>query len=242
MPTDQKKHQRKLEKRAAKRKEKRHVLVRQQSAGLFQRQSEFVRHPILHCTISDSCATNGMGWVILSRQSHLRQVAYNAFLVDCYCLGVKNIISDIISRSDYDIHVASKLRGGDQPSRSVAPAEALKFLEEAVAYARGLGLPPHADFQKAIKLFGDANPNQSDAQFTFGKNGKPFFISGPNDTPERCEQILSILNNTVGLGNHQFTMQIGRLPLDGEIEEMADMEELEDASCAEPLQLRQASE
>jgi hypothetical protein len=228
MPTDQKKHQRKLERRAAKRKEKRHVLVRQQSAGVFQRQSEFVRHPIVHCTISESCAMNGMGWVVFSRQSPLRQVAYNAFLVDCYCLGVKNIISGIVSRSDYDIHVGSKLRR-EMASRSAAPGEVLKFLEGAVAYARGLGFPPHADYQKAIKLFGDADPGQSDAQFTFGKDGKPFFISGPNDTPERCEQILSILNNTVGQCNHHFMMQIGGPPLDAEIAEMVDMEEWEDA-------------
>ncbi len=226
MATDQRKHQRKLERRAAKRKQKRHVLVRQQSAGLFQRQSEFVRHPILHCTISDSCAMNGMGWVALSRQSPLRQVAYNAFLVDSYCLGVKNVISGIISRSDYDVHVASKLRG-EQASRSVEPAEALKFLEEAVAYARGLGLPPHADYRKAIELFGDVDPSQSNAQFTFGKDGKPFFISGPHDTPDRCKQILSILNNTIGEDNHHFTTPIG-FPLDGEMIEMADMEELED--------------
>ena len=61
-------------------------------------------------------------------------------------------------------------------------AEARKLLEEAVAYARGLGRPPHADYEKAVVLFGNANAADSDAQFTFGKDGKPFYCQGPYES------------------------------------------------------------
>ena len=145
--------------------------------------------------------------MILSRESSTRQVAVNAFLVDTYCLGVKNIIGNIITRTRYDktlaVHSAPTCRRAHVPL-----AEALRFLEAAVAYARNLGLEPHPDYEKAILLFGDADAAASEARFTFGKDGKPFFFAGPNDGPARCEMIMSILNKTVGQNNYHFTIPI----------------------------------
>ncbi len=207
MAVDPRKRQKKLQKRAAKRKEKRHSLVREQNAGVFEQQRAFVHCPVLHCTISNGIAEQGLGWVIFSRESASRQVAVNAFLVDAYCLGVKNVIAQIVTRSEYDDYFGRRLRT-EMPSRTATLAEARKLLADAVAYASNLGLPPHPDYAKTIPLFGDVNPADCDVQFTFGKDGKPFFFAGPNDSPEKCKRIVSALESTCGPGQFHFTMPI----------------------------------
>ena len=82
--------------------------------------------------------------------------------------------------------------------------DARKLLEEAVAYARSIGFQPHADYLTALRLFGDVAAADSQATFEFGKDGKPFFESGPYDTPERCRRIITTLTNTCGPGNFDF--------------------------------------
>jgi len=207
MGNDPRKRQKKMERRAAKRKEKKHVRVREQSAGLSERLSAAVAFPILHCWIADSVEKEGIGWVVLSRELPHGSVAVATFLVDGYCLGVKNVVAEILLRPAYDSKYLRKMTT-DMPSRRAAPAEARKLLEEAVAYARSIGLPPHPDYAKTMVLFGDVNAADSDARFEFGKDGKPFFIGGPNDTLERCKQIVAILSKTCGPGRFDYIVPV----------------------------------
>jgi hypothetical protein len=207
MGSDPRKRQKKLERRAAKRKQKKHLLERGQNVGIGQRLTAAAKFPVLHCWISDSVQTQGIGWVLLSRELPNSRVAAAVFLVDRYCLGVKDAFGEVLDRLDYDKKYRRKLTA-DMPARSVSPAEARKFLEAAVAYAHGLGLPPHPDYPKAMLLFGDVDPAESNAQFEFGKDGKPFFFAGPHDTPERCRRIMAILNNTCGPGNFDYLAAI----------------------------------
>jgi hypothetical protein len=207
MANDPRKRQKKMERRATKRKEKKHVRVREQSAGLSERLSAAAAFPILHCWITDSVDTNGIGWVVLSRELPHGSVAVATFLVDIYCLGVKNVVAEILLRPAYDSKYLRKMTS-DMPSRRVAPAEARKLLEEAVAYARGIGLSSHPDYAKTMVLFGDVDAADSDAHFEFGKDGKPFFISGPNDTLERCKQIVAILSKTCGSGQFDYVVHL----------------------------------
>jgi hypothetical protein len=228
MGTDPRKRQKKLERRAAKRKQKKQSLVRAQDVGIGRRLTAAAKFPVLHCWISDTVQTEGIGWVVLSRELPGSRVAIAVFLVDRYCLGVKDAFGQVLDRSDYDRRFRRKM-ALDRPCHNIPPAEARKFVEAAVAYARGLGLPPHPDYAKAMLLFGDIDPAQSNAQFEFGKDGKPFFVSGPYDTPERCRQILATLTNTCGPGNFEYLVMASphqEMRILGPDEEIGD--ELED--------------
>ena len=57
-------------------------------------------------------------------------------------------------------------------------------------------------------LFGDVDPAASEARFEFGKDGKPFFIAGPRDTPARCKQILTTLANTCGPDGFHYLIPV----------------------------------
>lgn len=118
----------------------------------------------------------------LSRQLSDGTIAFAVFLVDRYCLGVKDVMADILSRYEYDTQIAHKMRS-EFTSKEVSPAAARKLVEAAIEYARGLGLSPHPDYQRAKLIFGAINPAECTEQFEFGKDGKPLFIAGPHDTP-----------------------------------------------------------
>jgi hypothetical protein len=197
MAADPRKRQKKLERRAAKRKEKKHLIIREQTAGLGERLTAATAAPVLHTWISDTMWTKGLGQVLLSRQLANGYVAVAVFLVDRYCLGVKDAFAEILSRFQYDGKYVREMRHRE-PVKDATPAAARKLVEAAVAYAQDLGFPPHSDYHKAKLLFGDIDASTCTEEFEFGKDGKHFYISGPYDTPERSQQILSTLMRTRG--------------------------------------------
>jgi hypothetical protein len=205
MATGPRKRQKKLERRSAKRQEKKHKLVRAQPAGLADRLTAAAKQPVLHAFVPDVLETEGIGSVLLSRFLPDGSVAVAVFLVDRYLLGVKNAFFDILTRSEYETKFMRQMRGR-YPARDVSPAYVRKLVEDVVAYAGKLGFAPHPDYHKAKLLFGDIDPSECREQFEFGKNGKPYYFAGPNDTLQRSQQIISLLTNKCGPGGFDYVV------------------------------------
>jgi hypothetical protein len=116
---------------------------------------------------------------------------------------VKDAFAQIVGRSEYEARFVREMRS-QCPVRDVSFAYARKLVEDAVAYADNLGLHPHPDYRAARLIFGDVDPGECKETFEFGQNGKPFFVAGPNDTPERCRQVLATLVERCGVGNFHY--------------------------------------
>jgi hypothetical protein len=210
MGIDPRKRQKKLERRKAKQKAERQEIARRESRGISLRLEEAATAPILHCSVADDLWQRGIGNVLVSRQLSNGQVAFACFLVDIYCLGVKDTFMNIIPRGQYEFGLYSKLA-----SRSrlipLKPENARKLVEGAVQYALDLGLPPHVDYRVAKLIFGDISAESCTEEYTYGKDGKPFFVGGPYDSPARCEQIMRTLHDRCGPQGHHYL-----IPLDEE--------------------------
>jgi hypothetical protein len=121
-----------------------------------------------------------------------------------YCLGVKNalgpeIMDDVRLRGFID-----KYFSGYHDDPIEAPIElAREVVFGSLDYARGLGFDPHPDFAAAAGHLGSWSGPSS---ITFGKNGKPVYISGPYDDPR---PILRTLERTIGTGNFDFLAVAG---------------------------------
>ncbi|HKI30965.1 MAG TPA: hypothetical protein VKA46_03810 [Gemmataceae bacterium] len=205
MAADPRKRQKKLERRAAKRQDKKHRLVKEQHAGLAERLTAASRYPVLHSWALEDLWTEGIGQVVISRELPDGSVAFGAFLVDRYCLGVKDAFGNVVGRSEYENKLVRDTRS-HFAVREVSPATVRKLVEEAVAYAASLGLSPHADYHKVKPIFGTIDPGESTEEFEFGKDGKPYFFAGPHDTPERCRQILAVLAHSRGPDGFHYTI------------------------------------
>lgn len=243
MALDARRRQKKTEKRKAKEREKRKELARRRATDdLGQRLSRVAAAPILHCCTTQDLWDQGIAQVLLSRELTSGEVAFALFLVDRYCLGVKDCFCGFVPRHQYydDIYERFTATGDVVALR---PAAARKLVEAAAAYARDLGFSPASNYERARQIFGEIDPAASDREFEFGKDGKPFFISGPHDSPGRCASIVGILNQRCGPGNFDYLVGISGSTLigaddsdlewDGQEDQMDDSADVVEGTTAE---------
>jgi hypothetical protein len=216
MAGNQKKRLKKLEKKNAKRKQRTRELGKQKHRGLAERMTAAATAPVLECQAFKEIWDLGIGGVLLSRELPSGMIAFAVFLVDVYCLGVKDVFGDVVHKADY----RSKIQEKWEDALPYEPAAARKLVEGAVDYARGIGLEPHPDYRKLKPIFGDIDAGECREEFEYGCDGKPRFVAGPHDSLPRCYQIMSILEHTCGKDGFHYV-----IPMRGD--ELADVELLE---------------
>lgn len=149
-----------------------------------------------------------MGTVWFRRQLADGRFAAAGVLIDGFCLGAKNAFHKIFERIEYPAVMESVLAGPDQTFERQHPAYARKLVEGAVAYARDLGFEPHPDYRLAQMIFGDVDASACPVKFTFGRDGKPLFMNGPNETPAMQRRILSQLERRCGPGGFEYYIEL----------------------------------
>ena len=161
----------------------------------------------------------GRGYLVVSRFKADGRVEAGFFLLDVFCLGVKDAgFYRFHSIADYQEGLIDRLFP-DGNSVRMTPEAARKLIEDAISYARGLGFSPGADYKKASRVFGGITTADCDEQFMFGKDGKPLYIQGPSDSPARVERILRALEARCGEGGYHYIVAGDDFePLDGEEE------------------------
>ncbi len=125
------------------------------------------------------------------------------FLVDEFCLGVKTSFIELNSNLEL-----LDDRKRESHAVEIAPAYALKKILNAIEGARKIGFDPHRDTMIALEIFKGTDASACTVEFQFGDplfDGKPHYISGPLDSPERIQSILGTLGK-LGKGNFQFTL------------------------------------
>ena len=69
---------------------------------LKSKAASYSNQPIYECLVPDGLFEIGLGNVIVSRKAPKGNIAVSAFVVDVFCLGVKNAFFRILSEFDYD--------------------------------------------------------------------------------------------------------------------------------------------
>ena len=145
------------------------------------------QYPIYECLINDDGMDVGMVNLLVSKRNEAGDIILAAFLVDMYCLGVKDCFIRLLSLEQYNSNKALV------PYSDMKPEDAKKLLFDVVNWSKKIGFEPHTEYKNGIKIFEGIHLEDSDAEFKFGIDGKPSFFLGPNDSPEKCEKILKIL-------------------------------------------------
>jgi hypothetical protein len=140
------------------------------------------------------------------------QIGVSSFLLDVYCLGVKDVVFRVLPEFEYNSLFGAMAVAQDL--RSISPACARKVVEGAVAYAEDLGIPPHPNYKLAKQIFGDIDVSACEGSYEFGRDGEPFYVSGPNDTPGDIRRILNALKSSVGLEGFDYLLFEGSEPWD----------------------------
>jgi hypothetical protein len=143
----------------------------------------------------------GMACVVVARRHRPQRVSVCGYLVDTYCLGVKNALGPRVM-NDRDLpaflHTFFSAIQDGEPPLGVPVVLARHVVCGAVDYARGLGFEPHADYAATATHLGAW---EGSSAITFGQDGVPTYVSGPHDNPRA---VMRTLTRTVGEGNFHY--------------------------------------
>jgi hypothetical protein len=139
---------------------------------------------------------------VVVREGDRSRLSGCSYLVDVYCLGVKNTIGPHAMSSRAVASFVEKVFSSFGAAPVRAPLELAQHLVlGAVEYARRLGFEPHPDFADTVDYLGQW---KGPSAITFGRDGTPMFIQGPHDDPRK---IIKTLERTAGRGKFTATMR-----------------------------------
>lgn len=181
--------QKRLAKAKAKRVAKRRQAARRNSPDPTIRLMGADGWPIAACVAPENLWDMGLGHLVIARKTPDGQLACAIFLVDVYCLGIKNAMWTILGQSEFR-DLCRKLEG-EARLAPVTPEHLAKLIYCAADYGQSLGFPPHRDFRHAQRLLAGIDPSQCPDEFEFGKEGRPLYIRGPGETLNEARMIVA---------------------------------------------------
>jgi hypothetical protein len=168
-------------------------------------------YPIEGCWIRRDWKATGLAVIVLARRQPNGNVIFGNYLVDRYCLGLKNTFFDAdVAPEVFKHSFLPKVFQGQKPL-AISPALAHEIIYGAIEYAAHFGFKPQRDFRDSQYILDPVGTHPRSGQVEFGKDGKPLFINGPYDNVDR---ILQQLRRTAGDGNFDFIAMLGS-PDDG---------------------------
>jgi hypothetical protein len=189
--------QKRIAKQKAKRQAKRSLLARRTSNDPTIRLQYVEKWPVIQAYVSAELWDEGIGYAVLARQDPEEQIVYASFLVDVLCLGVK----DAFWRPDTMEGFRELIQEMDkmQAMRPINPACLAKIVLGAVDFARSFGFSPHPDFRHASLLLAGLDPATCPERYTFGEDGRPYYLQGPNESPAQAMAIAERVQEVGGL-------------------------------------------
>jgi hypothetical protein len=171
-------------------------------ASLPARVLRAAQAPIQYCMLTEALFDGGIGTLIVARGATPDHLAFGSFLLDVFCLGIKDVMFDSRDGDEFDTYVAVADAGS--PLAPVDPCDARKLLRDLVAWSQSIGFPPHRDFAAVERIFGDVSADASEVDFQFGRDGKPFYMPGPFESATLIRRRIEQLQKHLGDDGFEF--------------------------------------
>ena len=163
--------------------------------------------PIAECWISSDWKNAGICSIVVARQHATGNLTFGIYLVDIFCLGLKNS-NPVFNKPEYEYEdlldkiFSTHMYGKTQIDYVLAH----NIIYGAVAYAEDLGFKPEKDWIFSQMILEEDTEDIELIEVEFGKNGKPYFINGPYDN---VQKVVNTLKKSVGEGNFEMTYILG---------------------------------
>jgi hypothetical protein len=190
------------QKKLAKKKQKRGSAVKHAAPSItpsMKKAKPYANGPIHECLIPDDLFVSGLGELVVARRAPNGDIAMSAFVIDVFCLGVKDAMFAVMPEREYEHRIKGRMAAtGDRSFEKLHQSCAKKLLDGLVDYAKDLGFAPHPDYKNAYELFGNIDAGACPVKYTYGKNGKPFYMNGPYESPADIDRIIRTLTKKFG--------------------------------------------
>ena len=196
------------QKKLAKKKQKRKATVKQTTPSM-KKAKAYASYPIHECLIPDDLFNSGIGELVVTRRIPNGNIAMSAFVIDVFCLGVKDAMFMVLPENEYEHKIKGRMSAtGGRGFEKLHQSCAKKLLDGVVNYAKELGFNPHPDYKNANEIFGNIDASVCPVKYTYGKDGKPFYMSGPYESPTDIQRIIYTLTKKCGAGGFNTIIRL----------------------------------
>ena len=161
--------------------------------------------PVYECLVNTDWKEQGVAHVVVARNHTNGNITVCMYLVDLYCLGIKNTqyLFNIPESEYQDLKESMEHIVFEPISYTLAHNIVFAGLEFAEEY----GFIPHKDFTSITRFMLEEDTEDIELiEIECGKDGKPFYVNGPYEDQAKINQIIAQLNRTAGPGNYDFEM------------------------------------
>lgn len=170
-------------------------------AGKIHRIRHADDYPVEACYLNAGWKEQGLARIVITRSQEKGKIMVGAFLVDIFCLGVKNAFcNEGLDRRQIADQLLRGYYQDEEPTR-VGIDYVKEIIYGAVDYARGLGFDPHPDFELSRLVLGSEEVSRTRSLKFGGPEGKPLYIAGPDDD---VATILQKLRQRLGKDGFHF--------------------------------------
>lgn len=148
--------------------------------------------PIVNCYINEEWQKDGLAFIIVARQHQSGSYTMGKYLVDTFCLGVKDTDYEFNIDSDEYEDILEQLPGKTE----ITYNEAHNIIYGAIAFAEEeANILPHPDFALTQLLLEEDTGRIPLIEYEFGKDNKPFLAV---NTKLEASKYLPILREKLG--------------------------------------------
>lgn len=134
------------------------------------------KFPIYACKILENCEETGVSTVYVVRELANNEYAFVSYLVDFWCLGLKDVFVKI-GVTETEVEQVFK---NNYPLTDIPYQDARSLVLGVIDFAKSMDIPPHSSWNGVPSSFIEGNQPYK-KKFLFGKDGSPLYISGPYD-------------------------------------------------------------
>ena len=158
------------------------------------------RLPIVECWINPDWQSDGYASIIVARQHKNGNYTVGTYLVDIFCLGLKQT-DFMVNGMEEDYRFLLENLFEVQAGQAVGYSLVHNIIYGGIAYADDLDIKPNKDWVLTQYILADDDDEIELIELEFGRDGQPFFFCGPYDKPT---EILAKLEKAVGRGNFGY--------------------------------------
>lgn len=118
---------------------------------------------------------DGLGYVIVIREHTGGKKSFAVYMVDRWCVGVKDTFFNVRQDDDSIDELLSKV--GEYRLQEVSYNEAHNMVWGAVDYAEEAGIKPHKDFATTQYFLEEDTDEIPLIEYEFGKDGKHYLVA-----------------------------------------------------------------
>lgn len=166
----------------------------QKKGGTIPATSNCCKFPVYECKVLKNWKEAGISPVYVSRELTKDSYVFISYLIDFWCLGVKDTaLKSGISKTDL-----KNIYSRNDDLEIVSYQDARSLILGAIDFAKTIDIAPHLSWNGLPSSFIEAHLAY-EKKFSFGLKGKPHYFSGPHDYERyNVEEIINKVSKAQG--------------------------------------------